>query len=69
MVELHAVKALVAGTRPRTAPNGRITRVAGSSKFSNLRDATALHPRSLYRPLRQQEFLAPRLVMVSLGES
>ena len=66
MVELHAVKALVAGTRPRTAPNGRITRVAGSN---NRRDATALHPRSLYRPLRQQEFLAPRLVMVSLGES
>ena len=66
MVELHAVKALVAGTRPRTAPNGRITRVAGSS---NLRDTTALRPRSLYRPLRQQEFLAPRLVMVSLGES
>ena len=66
MVELHAVKALVAGTRPRTAPNGRSTRAACSN---NLRDATALHPRSLYRPLRQQEFLAPRLVMVSVGES
>ena len=64
MVELRSVKALVASTRPRVALNGRITRaVAGS------RDASTLHPRSQYRPLRQQKFLAPRLVMVSLGES
>ena len=67
MVELRSVKALVASTRPRAAPNGRITRVVTGS--NNPRGASTLHPRPLYRPLRQQKFLAPRLVMPMVRES